>query len=109
MLPVLLFSSLLIGACCMLVVQRQCVENIFGRPSGIAFAAFFSSLFILTLGSMSYAALSDPGQVPDDIDTWPERSHKSFQYDRPLLRYDHFCRWITNCVALRTIENFLSC
>ena len=61
------------------------------------------------LGLMLYCGYSDPGQRKKTRDlelghsgednesgSGPKRSHKSFQYNRRIRRYDHFCKWVNN-------------
>ena len=58
---------------------------------------------------MAYCACADPGQVKQtrkmkigavggmDIEEGiHRRAHKSWQYSRPIRRYDHCCKWVKN-------------
>ena len=72
---------------------------------------------------MLYCAVADPGQLRErrkrkvqltdaDVDVekgqkLPERSHKSWQYPRPVRRYDHYCKWINNTIALLNHREFV--
>ncbi|CAE7257996.1 cdc48 [Symbiodinium natans] len=29
----------------------------------------------------------------------PRRAHKSWQYGRPIRRYDHYCKWLNNVIG----------
>lgn len=67
-----------------------------------------------TLAMMWYSAVSDPGQIEpcqlldiDDEENLPPRAHKSWQYPRPVLRYDHYCRWTHNTIGLRNHRAFI--
>lgn len=97
--------------------------------------AFFLTLYTAALGFMVYAAIADPGQVRREEDQdpvharlrpssrgasggeetpkeqpMPRRAHKSWLYSRPIRRYDHYCRWLTNCIGLLNHrEFFLMC
>jgi hypothetical protein len=79
-------------------------------------------LYAVTLGCMAYCALCDPGQLRKNRakkaaaaqaesdsteDGLPARSHKSWQYEFPIRRYDHYCRWLTNCVGLLNHREFV--
>merc|ERR1719517_412974 len=37
----------------------------------------------------------------------PRRAHKCWQYDQPIRRYDHYCRWLTNVIGLLNHREFL--
>merc|ERR1712007_98858 len=95
---------------CMLSVQRSLVEEYFGCAFG--FTASICVLHVVTVGAWAWAALCDPGQL-DAVSTfaikmkWPNRSHKAWQYDRPIMRYDHYCRWLANCIGLRNHREFI--
>jgi len=107
-LPVVLFSSLLLGAAAMLTVQRRAVEKFYGQDIANYFTIFFGVLYMVTFVTMAFCCLSDPGQLdPEDGKEAPRRSHKSWQYERPLMRFDHYCRWVTNGIALRNHREFL--
>merc|ERR1719188_84169 len=60
---------------------------------------------------MAYAALCDPGQVPptwkQGEDPLPRRAHKTWLYRRPIMRFDHYCRWLTNVIGLRNHREFM--
>jgi len=105
--PVGLVSALIVGAACMLTLHRHCVASFLGPIPSVVFSLFTLCIFALIFGCMAYAGLIDPGQLPDDVNTWPERSHKSWQYARPIMRYDHYCRWILNAVALKNHREFV--
>merc|ERR1712187_613096 len=38
----------------------------------------------------------------------PRRTHKSWQYKRPIRRYDHYCRWLSNCIGLLNHREFVT-
>ena len=81
-----------------------------------------SLVYGTTVACMMYAACADPGQVkPEkkirsvelgaDIEqgmaSMPLRAHHSFQYDRLILRYDHFCKWLKNVISLLNHREFI--
>jgi hypothetical protein len=106
--PLALFLSTLIGALCMLTVQRSMVQDVFG--SARLFSLFFGALYATTLCCMTYTALCDPGQVSPQWkpgDPLPRRAYKTWLYSRPVLRFDHYCRWLTNVIGLRNHREFM--
>merc|ERR1719174_183664 len=64
---------------------------------------------------MTYCAFCDPGQCKksqvfkngDDELSMPKRAHKTWQYKRPVRRYDHYCRWLSNCIGLLNHREFV--
>jgi len=109
LLPVLLFVSTVIGAACMLVVQLTLLSD---SVAGFVKTTFFS-VYVITLVTLLYTALSDPGQLKisdqqlENAASWPKRTHKSWQYTFPIRRYDHYCRWLTNCIGLLNHREFV--
>lgn len=110
LLPILLLGSLLLGASCMLSLQRSLVGEILTARFAKAFALGATLLYSAALGFMAFVAFSDPGQIDEGIRCGddPKRSHKSWQYDRPLRRFDHYCRWVANGIALRNHREFMA-
>ena len=37
----------------------------------------------------------------------PRREHKSWQYSRPIRRYDHYCKWLQNVIGLLNHREFV--
>lgn len=106
--PLALFLSTLLGALCMLSVQNSLVQDIFDGAGW--FGPFFAALYAVTLGCMAYAALCDPGQIGEQWkpgNPLPKRAHKTWLYKRPVLRFDHYCRWLTNVIGLRNHREFM--
>lgn len=80
----------------------------------------FLMLYIVTLGCMAYCAMCDPGQlsrdhlrvahpnIQDSEEAPPtRRAHKTWLYKLPIRRYDHYCRWLTNCIGLLNHREFV--
>lgn len=107
LLPIGFVSILLVGLACLLLVHRQCVSDFFGTLSAMIFTSVTTCIFVVTLGFLALTSLCDPGQLPLAEREWPKRSHKNFQYRRPLMRFDHYCRWVNNGIALRNHRQFL--
>jgi len=92
-----------------IVVVRVHIPSL-ARSAGDEFfpSLFFVPLYLVTILSMVYTALSDPGQLhhdqmpmqADGQRTPPRRSHKSWLYSYPIRRYDHYCRWVMNVIGL---------
>lgn len=123
-LPCLLASSTLAGSVCMIVVQIPLLKTLVGIGNGIP--NFLYVTYVITMGCMAYAGLCDPGQLKrehayssleggsektdgDEIDSsmLPKRAHKTWLYRMPIRRYDHYCRWLKNCVGLLNHREFI--
>eukprot|EP00930_Biecheleria_cincta_P044435 TRINITY_DN30553_c0_g1_i1.p1 TRINITY_DN30553_c0_g1~~TRINITY_DN30553_c0_g1_i1.p1 ORF type:complete len:378 (-),score=51.81 TRINITY_DN30553_c0_g1_i1:306-1439(-) len=118
LLPGALAASTVIGGICMLLVQVPVLSR-FAYLSESAMSAGFGVLYGLTLGCMTYCTFFDPGQMrktkaaansAEDA-PWqgvlPKRAHKSWQYPRPVRRYDHYCKWLQNVVGLLNHREFV--
>lgn len=95
---------------------------------------FFLALYAMTLGCMVFCACGDPGQLkredlrrayarlgqtnsalstnadgPDTEEDLPQpsRAHKTWLYNNPIRRYDHYCRWLTNAIGLLNHREFV--
>ena len=102
-LPVALAVSTVIGGLCVLLVQIPMLSR-FTTLSQVWLSAPFAVVYGIVLGCMAYCAFADPGQVKktrnmkigavggmDIEEGMPRRAHKSWQYSRPIRRYDHYC------------------
>mmetsp|Transcript_66736 Transcript_66736/g.157146 ORF Transcript_66736/g.157146 Transcript_66736/m.157146 type:complete len:360 (+) Transcript_66736:36-1115(+) len=111
--PTVLLVTLLLGAWCMLTEQRALIREMCG--GSWLFTNFFVVLYIVTLGCLLTCLLSDPGQMNKRKYTelqnaglpLPKRAHKAWLYKRPILRFDHYCRWVTNVIGLNNHREFM--
>lgn len=133
LMPVALLTSTLVGATAMVLLQFPLVRDMLDGAYFVR--TFFIILYLMTLGCMAYCWKCEPGQVNreehrkayarlqesggsppaedcngdgslDDIPL-PKRSHKTWQYPLPIRRYDHYCRWLTNCIGLLNHREFI--
>ena len=91
----------------MLLVQIPMLSR-FTTLSQVWLSAPFVVVYGIVLGCMAYCACADPGQVKKTRKMKigavggmeggiPRRAHKSWQYSRPIRRYDHYCKWLKKC------------
>ena len=115
-LPAALASSTVVGALCMMTVQVPILSQITLVPQA-ALLAGFAVVYVVTLGCMTHCAFADPGQVKrtrnaqlemDLEQGMPRRAHKSWQYPRPIRRYDHYCKWLKNTIGLLNHREFVT-
>ena len=103
LLPLFLAMSTLAGAICVLVVQIPMVGEFTPLGAEWLYGLYgaFSLIFVVTLVLMAYCAFIDPGQlqtpsVDGDIEHGlPQRAHKCWLYNRPIRRYDHYCKCLS--------------
>lgn len=109
LLPPFLITSVLLSAVITFTLERRLAERFLG--SAAVFTTVSSLLYGVTLACWVHATLRNPGEAPAQEFTngspLPQRAHQSWLYARPLFRYDHYCRWIGNCIALRNHREFL--
>lgn len=112
-LPILLSSSTVLGACCMLIFQFPRLHQLIGKPSLILFVITII-LYIVGLSTMAYCTFSDPGQLKRHMmphcqgeEVLPHRAHKTWLYQMAIRRYDHYCRWVINCIGLLNHREFI--
>jgi len=125
LLPMGLVFSTLAGGICMLVCQLPLLNSLIGGFEFVLgmFIALFSILYLVTLCTTVYCATADPGMMrPDHSQAYaameevqlrqglpaplPKRAHKTWLYRQPVRRYDHYCRWVTNCIGLLNHREF---
>jgi len=136
LLPITLAVSTFVGGVALCAIQLPEINMIIGGdPSTSTFSAFvlgmliamFMFLYLITLGCMLYCAVSDPGQLEPRKDQaytamaelhrqgstrhaempLPRRARKTWQFRHPVRRYDHYCRWVCNCIALLNHREFV--
>jgi len=125
MKPWALSLSTVAGAVWVLVVEVPLLATFLKIPQTIPLGAF-GGLYTLTLVTMMFAGFADPGQLANDdmksrralinqdgsseqADSeapLPQRAHKNWQYDRPIRRYDHYCKWLANSIGLLNHREF---
>mmetsp|Transcript_109303 Transcript_109303/g.189676 ORF Transcript_109303/g.189676 Transcript_109303/m.189676 type:complete len:380 (+) Transcript_109303:99-1238(+) len=107
-LPGGLFVTTVAGAVCMFFVQFPILRDLFhSHVLNIIFAFSFGFLYIATLICMAYCTFSEPGQLEFVPSKLPDRAHKTWLYERPIQRYDHYCRWLMNCIGLLNHREFM--
>jgi len=112
-LPMLLIVSMILGATCMAWLQRDLFGKLLG--SKIVYDAVLLSLYGVTFGLMTFTALRDPGMISNAMHSdWvsgqadlPKRTYNDESCERPILRYDHYCRWINNWIGLYNHRSFI--
>ena len=108
LLPSALGVSTLASGVCMINIQVPLICEAFSLAKA-PLTAFFCVLYGATLGWMLYSANTDPGQISPEVDVEkgpPRRAHHSWQYERPIRRYDHFCKWLKNVIGLANHREF---
>lgn len=116
LLPVTLAVTTVIGMLCMMMLQLPLLSRLLD-VNEVYFPVAFLILYVVTLGCMTYCAFCDPGQLRKDQQAalgsdgeqpnLPKRTYKSWQYKRPIRRYDHYCRWLSNVIGLLNHREFL--
>jgi len=92
-------------------------RDLFGKLLGskVVYDAILVSLYGVTFGLMTYTALRDPGMINNVmLSRWmsgetdlPKRTFNDETCERPILRYDHYCRWINNWIGLYNHREFI--
>mmetsp|Transcript_63984 Transcript_63984/g.128390 ORF Transcript_63984/g.128390 Transcript_63984/m.128390 type:complete len:336 (-) Transcript_63984:137-1144(-) len=109
-LPIALGLSTVIGMLVMMVLELPLLSRLISGEISVVIGATFMLLYGVILGCMAYCAFSDPGQVRKDQQaaSAPKRAYKSWQFKRPVRRYDHYCRWLSNCIGLLNHREFVA-
>jgi len=129
LLPLLLATSTVIGCIHMTTLQFPMMRGLVDGASSIKTCFFV--VYGVTIACMGYCALCDPGQLkrrrssslasvasaatdgsggalPEEEPALPKRAHKTWLYKMPIRRYDHYCRWLTNCIGLLNHREFIT-
>mmetsp|Transcript_70060 Transcript_70060/g.130962 ORF Transcript_70060/g.130962 Transcript_70060/m.130962 type:complete len:312 (-) Transcript_70060:223-1158(-) len=106
LLPLLLMSYLVFGGAYMIIAAVWVFAECGSPATAITFAVVLAVLHVGAILMMTYVACSDPGQLEYPVQKDPLRSHKTWQYDLPVRRYDHYCRWVTNSIGLMNHRAF---
>lgn len=115
-LPVILFCATVLSDICLALVHYPLVQDLLASFQTVPVVLI--AMDCLTLYCMMYALLCDPGQLQksgkrnskeasSDFGPLPKRSQKTWLYERPIRRYDHYCRWLANCVGLKNHREFI--
>lgn len=125
-LPLALTVTTFLGAVGMLTCQLPLVNGMIGNMEFVLgmLIAFFGILYLVTLTCIIYCSLSDPGQIKQNAyaameeihlrqgeqsqQPLPKRAQKTWLYRLPVRRYDHYCRWVTNCIGLLNHREFIT-
>eukprot|EP00438_Fugacium_kawagutii_P014175 Skav207941 [mRNA] locus=scaffold108:220712:221515:+ [translate_table: standard] len=116
-LPLALAMSTVLGGICVLLFQVPLLARLTFISETVLYAGF-GTLYVVTVLCMTYCYFADPGQVRktrrmkigehSDVEQGlPQRAHKSWQYDRPIRRYDHYCKWLQNVIGLLNHREFV--
>lgn len=113
-LPMILFCATVASDVCLGAVHYPLVQDLLAGFQAVPVALI--AMDCLTLYCMIYALLADPGQLQPDkkrkvgsseTGSIPKRAQKTWLYERPIRRYDHYCRWLANCVGLKNHREFI--
>mmetsp|Transcript_25451 Transcript_25451/g.59258 ORF Transcript_25451/g.59258 Transcript_25451/m.59258 type:complete len:310 (-) Transcript_25451:109-1038(-) len=106
LLPLLLMSYLVIGGLYIVVATIWVIAELGSPATALTFAITVGLLHSFAVIMMTYVACSDPGQLDRPMNNPPARAHKTWQYELPVRRYDHYCRWVTNSIGLHNHRSF---
>lgn len=128
LLPIGLVGSTFLSGVCMMLCQLPVINSLIGGFEFVLgmFIAIFLILYLITLGCMLYCIVADPGSLkPEYAQSYaemvevqarqgqarpapkmPKRTQKTWLYRQPVRRYDHYCRWVTNCIGLLNHREF---
>lgn len=112
LLPFGLLILMLIGICDLVFVQWPLGKEL---PGSLVAFCVFAVVYFVTLAAMGVTICSNPGtlsperyaRVQNFPDGLPERAHCNKGYATPILRYDHYCRWVMNVIGLMNHRPFM--
>eukprot|EP00929_Paragymnodinium_shiwhaense_P112886 TRINITY_DN81147_c0_g1_i1.p1 TRINITY_DN81147_c0_g1~~TRINITY_DN81147_c0_g1_i1.p1 ORF type:complete len:367 (-),score=64.89 TRINITY_DN81147_c0_g1_i1:16-1116(-) len=104
---------MLLWSMCMMNHQAYVIEEWFG--SAHTWSQFCIFVYTVTLACLAYLSLCDPGLMDKKtFEKWeagqlplPARARKHWLYRRPVLRFDHYCRWTTGVIGLYNHRQFI--
>mmetsp|Transcript_49647 Transcript_49647/g.115101 ORF Transcript_49647/g.115101 Transcript_49647/m.115101 type:complete len:480 (+) Transcript_49647:72-1511(+) len=131
LLPFGLVTSTITGATHMVLLQFPILREM--CDGACLIRVFFLILYAMTLGCMAYCVYCNAGELKREDHRkayarlqqasggtpmsgcaaeledppLPKRCHKTWQYTLPIRRYDHYCRWLTNCIGLLNHREFI--
>jgi len=104
---------MLVWSLCMMPYQEEVLIAWFGSCDN--FRHLSALLYVVTLGCLAYLSFCDPGLMDKEtFGKWqagqiplPQRARKHWLYKRPVLRFDHYCRWTTGVIGLYNHRQFI--
>lgn len=122
-LPVaLILIILFLGAAVIFVQGHLLGEWLDSTVAYVVHIVLAMGLSLLTVGMAVYCAWADPGRMrvtrgglrntDGDLEAanedLPPRAHRTWLYNHPIRRYDHYCRWVHNAIALHNHRTFIA-
>eukprot|EP00933_Yihiella_yeosuensis_P040931 TRINITY_DN35346_c0_g1_i1.p1 TRINITY_DN35346_c0_g1~~TRINITY_DN35346_c0_g1_i1.p1 ORF type:complete len:415 (-),score=52.41 TRINITY_DN35346_c0_g1_i1:237-1481(-) len=115
----LLFVSTGIGTVHMFLLQIPLLGEITGAKE--VFYSLFGVLYGILLWCILVCTFGNPGEISaetarkmavtrDGVEEMyvPQRGKKTWLYDLPVRRYDHYCKWVQNMIGLWNHREFVT-
>jgi len=114
--PIGLAFGVAFSAAVVLTVQIPLFCNAFAWSMVIPYVLTLLE-YTTTVGCIMWCMFCDPGQMPEEtvalltVDEdgnpeLPKRAKKNWMYSQPILRYDHYCKWLANAIGFRNHRSF---